>query len=38
MDQNNLILFEKKFRKNGYDFNRNIKFTIMERIENDLNQ
>ena len=37
MDQNNLILIEQHFCKNGHDFNRDAIFTITERIEKDIN-
>ena len=35
--QNNLIFIEQYSRTNGYDFNRNAKFTIIKKIEKDIN-
>ena len=38
MDQNNLILDKQHFCTNGNYFNRDAKFTILERIEKDTNK
>ena len=37
MDQNTLILVELHFHTNSHNFNRDGKFTIIERIEIDTN-
>ena len=37
MDQNNEILVEKLLLTNAHDFNRDRKFNLKERIENDIN-
>ena len=37
MNQNNQICVEYLFHSNGYIFNRDEKFTIIERIQKDLN-
>ena len=37
MDLNNLILVEQHFCKKGHDLNKDEKFTIIERIEKDIN-
>ena len=37
MDHSKLIPVEQHFRSNDHDFNRDAKFTIIERIEKDIN-
>ena len=37
MDQNNLIEVEQHFHTNFHDFNRDTKFSIIERSEKDIN-
>ena len=34
LDYNKLILVERHFRANGHGFNRDVQFTIIERIGN----
>ena len=37
IDQNNLLFVEQHSRINDDDFNKDAKFTIIERIEKDIN-